>query len=495
MGASQDLDFEQLFGALPSPYMVLDADMNFVAVNTEYERVTMRPASDYIGRYIFDKFPNEGPSGQRLRESFARVMESGEPDTIPFLPYDIPKPDSEGGGLERRFWTCIHTPLLDAEGKTRFIVQNTVDVTEIARLREVAHLPYRAEETQLLERAREAEAQHRTLMAESEDFRRLFQQSPGFFAVLWGPDHTFTFANDAYNRLVGGRQVVGRAIRDALPEVVEQGFVEMLDEVYRTGEPTGGQATRIMLANAAGQPLRETFLDFSYDAIRDRDGAITGVFVQGMDRTEAVRTADRQRWLLAEVNHRGKNTLATVQSIASHTLRTAPNLNAARASFEARLVALSRAHNLLSASEWQSTDLAELLSQELSAYGAERVEIDGPSLMLRPKATIALALVVHELLANAAKYGSLSDAAGLVAVSWRLVDEEPSALLFDWRERRGPPAAPPRRKGFGSRMMERIVTGELGGRFDPDYASEGFSYRMMIPAVAWIGDGAHAAAS
>jgi len=367
-------DFRRVFDTLPSPYMVLDRALNFVCVNEAYERVTMRQAEVLAGRYVFDMFPNEGESGRRLKASFERVLEVGEVDTLAYLHYDIPVPAERGGGFERRYWTCTHTPLFDGEGRVEFIVQNTVDVTELAQLMEATSLPFRLRpgEAQLLEKAQHADRLREVVLAESNEFRRLFQQAPGFIAILTGPDHVFTFANDAYLRLVGGRSVIGKAVGEALPEVVDQGFVGMLDGVFKTGRPHSAEAALVRLQRAAGGEVEDCYLDFAYDAIRDGDDRITGVFVQGMDRTEAVRTQQRQKLLLDELNHRVKNTLATVQSIASQTLRSASDLETARNDVEARIVALSKAHNLLSAQEWASAELAEIVRQEMSAFDAAR---------------------------------------------------------------------------------------------------------------------------
>src|SRR5690606_12113103 len=123
-------------------------------------------------------------------------------------------------------------------------------------------------------------------LEDAEAFRNLFQQAPGFIAILSGDDHVFTFANDAYVRLIGGRDVIGMPVRKALPEIEGQGFLEMLDAVRRDGAQRGGDAARVMLRQAPGEVPQETFLDFTYSAIRDANGDITGVFVQGMDRTE-----------------------------------------------------------------------------------------------------------------------------------------------------------------------------------------------------------------
>ena len=477
----QGIDFEELFERLPSAHMVLDRLFNFVVVNSAYERAVMRKRDDLIGRNLFELFPNDGEGGKRLRASFERVFDSGESDTLAYIPYDIPRPSEKGGGFEQRYWTAVHMPLANGSGDIAYLVQNTVDVTEIVRLRQAASLPFRAYsgEMQLIERAREAEDAHRSLLAESAEFRRMFQQAPGFIAVLTGPEHVFTFANDAYARLIGGRDVIGKPVDEALPELEGQGFRELLDGVFATGEPYSAEGTRIMLQRAPDEAPRESFLDFSYDAIKDLDGRISGVFVQGMDRTEAVRTLRRQRLLLDELNHRVKNTLATVQSIASQTLRSAPDLASARTAFEARIHALSKAHNMLSARRWSSALLSDLVEQELAAHGTRRIAFDGPPVKLNPKASIALAMVLHELSTNAAKFGALSGPDGRVEIAWSV--DPATELQIDWRESGGPAVAQPTHFGFGTRMVDRVIKGELTGKYDCSYETAGFSCRIAIP--------------
>lgn len=484
-------DFHKLFERLPSPYMVLDRDLNYVAVNTAYEQAVLRSREEMIGRNIFELFPNEGEEGVRLRESFQRVLATGQSDTLAHIAYDIPSPERGEGAMETRYWTAVHTALPGSDGKVAYVIQNTVDVTEVVKLREAASLPFAMTSgaTQLIERAREADNARRSLMAESSEFRRMFQQAPGFIAVLMGPDHIFTFCNDAYTRLIGGRKVVGMDVAAALPEVREQGFIDMLDRVYASGRSEGGQAMRILLQQEAGQAPNERFLDFSYDAIKDQSGAVTGVFVQGMDRTETVRTLRYQRLLLDELNHRVKNTLATVQSIASQTLRATSDPVLARKAFEARIKALSNAHDLLSARKWDNADLSDIVQQELAAHGEGRITREGPPVMLNPKAAIGLSMVVHELATNAAKYGALSAPGGRLAVQWDADDS--GDLQIGWLESKGPEVTPPNHRGFGSRMIERVVVAELGGDYSCAHRPEGFTCRFRIPAESY-GKTAHA---
>jgi PAS domain S-box-containing protein len=475
------IDFVTLFESLPSPHMVLDRDFCFVGVNPAYERAVMRSRDELIGNNLFDLFPNEGESGQRLRDSFKRVLETGESDTLAYIPYDIPVPGDPDGAFEQRYWTAVHVPLKSIDGRVDFILQNTVDVTEFVKLRHAASLPLfraRPAEMHLLERAREAEDANRQLIAEGAEFRQLFQQAPGFFAVLSGPQHVFTFVNDAYTRLIGGRAVIGKTIREALPEVAGQGFAGLLDTVYQTGKGHVGEGVSVLLDQPGDGQAKEYFLDFSYQPVRDAENRVIGIFVQGTDRTEGVRTLQRQRLLLDELNHRVKNTLATVLSIAKQTLRSARDLGSAGADFEARIIALSKAHNLLSERQWANTDLASILHQEMSAYGEDRLQAVGPFVSLNPKSSIAFALLIHELTTNAAKYGSLSVGGGKVSVAWSVNEQ---SLEFLWKESEGPRVAPPGRPGFGSRMIERVVAGELNGKLQSDYAEAGFACRVVVP--------------
>jgi two-component sensor histidine kinase len=469
------IDFAQVFEALPSPYMLLDNQLRYVAANPAYLRATYSSIEQIRGVHVMEAFPAPGERGERLRASFDKVLATSEPDTLAYLPYPIKLAD---GSIYEGYWTAVHTPILDDAGNVAFILQNTVDVTEFARLREQATLPFTSlgATTSLIERTREAETA-------AADFRRLFQQAPGFFAVMSGPDHIFTFASDAYQRLIGGRQVVGRPIREALPEVVGQGFVDLLDTVYREGKSHAAEGARVVLENEPGKAPHEAYLDFSYDPIRGVDGRITGVFVQGMDRTESFRAQQRQRLLIDELNHRVKNALATVQSIAAQTLRSTSDPAEARRAFEARIVALSKAHSMLSERSWDDTEIGQLVQQELVAYDAGQLEIGGPELMLNAKATIALALLFHELATNAAKHGALSVPAGRLAVNWR--EDGSGNLVVEWKESAGPPVSPPARKGFGTRMLNTVVSGELGGALEAEYEPAGFRATLTIPSSAY----------
>jgi two-component sensor histidine kinase len=189
------------------------------------------------------------------------------------------------------------------------------------------------------------------------------------------------------------------------------------------------------------------------------------------DRKEADK---RQQLLLEELNHRVKNTLATVKALSAQTLRTAVSPEAFGEAFEGRLLALSQTHNLLNRSCWSGASLRDILMQELSPYeSAEsgRFLLDGDDIRLRPVAAVTLGMAFHELTTNAAKYGALSVPGGSVRVAWR--QGAPGRLQLDWQESGGPQVRPPQRRGFGSSLIEQTLAGEVCGEVRLEFLAQG----------------------
>jgi len=208
-----------------------------------------------------------------------------------------------------------------------------------------------------------------------------------------------------------------------------------------------------------------------------------GIF---QDITERKQAEDQQRFLLDELNHRVKNTLATVQSIASQTLRSTSSPDQFKQAFEGRLLALSKTHNLLTRKSWREADLHDIAEQELAPYrkdAEDRVVIDGPSVDLPARYAINLGLVLHELVTNAAKYGALSTPTGHLELTWNVIHlpDRPPQLRIHWKESGGPPVVPPKRQGFGSRLIRRSIEGELAGYMVLDFAPTGVSYDISAP--------------
>ena len=179
--------------------------------------------------------------------------------------------------------------------------------------------------------------------------------------------------------------------------------------------------------------------------------------------------------LIEELNHRVKNTLAILQSIATQTFRSASK--AEREKFEGRLGALAEAHNLLSTEKWQGSDLHEVIARVLQPYllnNPERVRISGPNVPVSPRIAVILSMIVHEIATNAAKYGALSNDTGTVTLDWEATtDNAKPKLRLVWAESGGPPVTAPVQRGFGSRLIERSAREQLGGEATVDFLPRG----------------------
>jgi PAS domain S-box-containing protein len=220
-----------------------------------------------------------------------------------------------------------------------------------------------------------------------------------------------------------------------------------------------------------GSPIE---ISLTVSPVKDASGRIVGASKIARDISERRQAQEQQNVLVAEMKHRVKNTLATVQAIAMQTLRKAPGEE--REAFIARLHALAKAHDLLSLKSWDRAPLRDVVGTALGAFQEahpERFLIDGPDddVWLDANKSLLVAMALHELATNAVKYGALSNGSGQVLVSWERSERNgANGLIFSWRERGGPPVAPPGHKGFGSSLIQRALQAGLGPtrlEFDP----------------------------
>jgi two-component sensor histidine kinase len=192
----------------------------------------------------------------------------------------------------------------------------------------------------------------------------------------------------------------------------------------------------------------------------------------------------RQTLLINELNHRVKNTLATVQTMARLTGRSAPDHETYKGSLEARILALSKTHNLLTEAAWETVSLRDIFRTELEPYddhSGQRVVLEGPAVPLAPRVAVALGMAAHELTTNAAKHGSLSVPEGRVLVRWEVTaNRDGSRLHLTWKETGGPAVAQPSRTGFGSRLLQQGIARDLNGETHLDFAVEGLGCRMLV---------------
>jgi two-component system CheB/CheR fusion protein len=218
---------------------------------------------------------------------------------------------------------------------------------------------------------------------------------------------------------------------------------------------------------------------------RSIDNFIAGVVITFIDVTAITRAEERQRLLLAELQHRVRNTLGVVRSIARRSAETSTSVDEYASHLDGRLNAFARTQAMVTRDPGGGIDLEYLLVEELLGYNAregEQLRVSGPPVRFQPKSAETFALAIHELATNAIKYGALSQPNGRIDVSWRVDDAaDPTQLVFDWREKGGPSVTSPQRKGFGSELLERTLAFEFKGRTTLTYNASGLHCTIVIP--------------
>ncbi|WP_372619893.1 sensor histidine kinase [Falsiroseomonas sp.] len=499
------IDFQSAFEAVPSPCLLLDADpprFTILAATDAYLAATGSARGQLLGLGIFEAFPDRpddpGATGVReLRASLERVLAQRAPDTMAVQKYDIPRRDGRPG-FDPRYWSPINAPVLRADGSVARIVHRVEDVTDYVLLERSAAANDRdaAREETIRRSAWEVQEANRRLKAANEKLRRVqirlgaaldvgrqgaweinlatgeIERSPVCDEILGlsGAQGRMTEAELRMSILPEDRARVAASFRDAMAREV----IWAIEFRIRRADNGAPRWVRVQ-----GRPFRDT------------QGRITHLLGVLTDVTQRRRADERQLLLLAELNHRVKNAYAAVQAIVTYTLKGASSLDEARKTLMGRLLALSRAQDILTRTGGGGALLADVVRQTLAPFlgedtGAARVTNTGPELALAPKAVIALHTVFHELAMNAAKHGALSTPEGRIHVEWSLASkEEPQMVTLTWSEHGGPPVSAPPRRGFGTRLVERSVVNELGGRLETEYRPEGLVLRMRFRLSSW----------
>jgi PAS domain S-box-containing protein len=330
---------------------------------------------------------------------------------------------------------------------------------EVALVGEVAERTWAAVARARAERAlRESEWRYRALFDALDEGFCLLERVDT--APDQPSDYRYLVTNPAFATHTGINGVVGRTMRDVFPDA-SAFWYDTFDSVIGSGEAfrfEHGLVTRGRV--------------FDVYACRLDDGSHRRVAVLFHDITERKRHEQHQRLLLHELNHRVKNTLVTVQSMAMQSFRAGVDPELARIQFDGRLMALSRAHDILTRESWGRAPLAEIVREAIAPYRDQhhdRLRAEGPPVWLPPRHSLAFAMVLHELGTNAVKYGALSNQDGRIDIQWQANGK----LRLQWIESGGPPVEPPTGRGFGSRLIERGLRHEIGGRVTLDFAREG----------------------
>ena len=424
----------------PIGVAIFDQHMRYLAASSRFLTDQGLPGdTPLVGRLHYEVFP-EVPA--RWRDVHARALSDGVALSEEADPYV-----HRSGQIEWIRWSV--TPWRTEDGAIGGLVLYTEVVTPAVEARlgqEVAEARYRA----------------------------VFDQvAMGVSRV--SPDGRFLEVNDRFCAIAGypREELVGLSFQqithpEDLDSDVAQAAALLAGEIAtysmekryltKAGEAVWINLTVSLVRTEAGEP--DYFVSIAED-INFRKAA----------EAEQQSYQEHLRLLINELNHRVKNTLATVQSMAAQTMRGEADQKAAYETFVGRLVGLSQVHDVLTRERWQGAPLRDVVERALRPFtgAGERVRLEGPEVWLQPGAALSMALVFHELATNAVKYGALSAATGRVDLNWALEGER---LTLDWTESGGPPVTPPTRKGFGSRLIQRGLKGELKGqatlRFEPD---------------------------
>lgn len=284
-----------------------------------------------------------------------------------------------------------------------------------------------------------------------------------------GAELIFEFSSD---------EAIGKSLSTLLPEDGANEIAKSLARVRR-GEPVDRPELKRTTNDG-----RRIIVALTISPVKNANGTVVAASTVARDITKRKQAEEHQRLLLSELDHRVKNTLMTVTSLIGQTVKTNRSPEAFAEIVQGRIQALSRVHNLLTRKRWDRANLQELVEGELEPYRSDgNIIIEGPDdILLTPKATFALALALHELATNAAKYGALSVPRGQVRVGWRMLRADArSWLSLEWLEKGGPRVGPPTRRGFGSELIERTLVYELEADVKRDFEPDGLECRIKFP--------------
>lgn len=297
-------------------------------------------------------------------------------------------------------------------------------------------------------------------------------------------DYGILFANDAFLKLTGYSrdEVIAADIRSLLAGWFDDENLQLLEAAFH-GELSGDPEIHYTRKDGS-----EFWASMLVSPVTDKSGSVVQYFASFANLTEHRLENRRCKTLIDELDHRVKNTLATVQLMVTYALRDPALPSNIRVAIESRIQALSQSHDLLTKTKWDGSGLNDLVEMAMDPFDAmpnsqNRIMITGSNILLSPKTTLAIAIALNELATNSIKYGAFSNDEGKVAVRWD-VKRNPAGnrLQIHWQERNGPAVSEPTHQGFGSWVLRRGIAHELDGKVTLDYLADGVSCLIDIPA-------------
>ena len=297
------------------------------------------------------------------------------------------------------------------------------------------------------------------------------------------PENPIIFANDSFLSLTGyeREEVLGKGFNFFMAQGAD---AEALARIKDEFEGVTASGTEVLYRR---KDVSEFWTAVFISPVRDERGDVVQYFASFVDLTKHKEDEARSKLLIEELNHRVKNTLATVQSIVWQATRTSSDPKLVQKAIETRLFALSRSHDLVTRENWESIGLLDIIHDAMEPFGvadgrAARIVIQGENIRFSPKSALVLSIVFNELATNAVKFGALSNEAGSILIGWtKELTPAGDRVLLHWQEKNGPPVMTPSRIGFGSRVIEHSLAQELKGTVHFDYRPDGLACTMTIP--------------
>ena len=314
------------------------------------------------------------------------------------------------------------------------------------------------------------------------DFGDVFRHSPSSYMIL-DRDLRYVEVNECYSSVVGMEReaLIGRYVFEAFPEEGQR--LELFKAAFEralAGERNSVVRQLYKMPNGDGT-TREVWWTCHHEPVHDAAGRICGVLQNANDVTAAVDAERMRDIVLRELDHRMKNQLATISAIARRTAHDAATTNEFLESFDRRLQAMARTHQMLVDGQWNGLLLGDLIRTELAPYrdgGDKRIRVEGPPVTLSPAEAQSLGLALHELATNAAKYGGLGDCGQSLDVFWHDGD---GRVELTWAERASQTIVPPSRQGFGSIIVDKLLPSQIGASVQRDYRADGLYCHIAIP--------------
>ena len=300
-------------------------------------------------------------------------------------------------------------------------------------------------------------------------------------AMLDGDDPKIEYVNPAFTRMTGyaADEVLGRTPRLLQGPRTDRAVLDRMRASLAAGEPFQGEAINYRKDGST------YWVEWLITPLRAGDGRVTHWVSAQRDVTERHASEDQQALMVRELHHRVKNTLATVQAVLNATLRSSLGLSEFRQAFSGRIASLAKTHALITEDQTQVVPFEGLIRTELQAYegtGARRIVLQGPDVLLPSELAVPVGMALHEMATNARRHGALGDPDGRVEVTWSVEDSYAGPVLhWTWNEHDGPPVALPTREGFGSQLLNRVLSRQVGAKVDIAFDPDGLRITVALP--------------